>query len=111
MNQGTREVSIGTEVVTTANQTFKEIKDLVDTVSMQVHEISTEIQQTADASNIIVGAVSEINEISRIIAAQTQTVSAATEEQSASIEEIAAASQILSKMAQDLETALMKFTV
>jgi methyl-accepting chemotaxis protein len=111
MNKGTHEVSIGTEVVNTADQAFKEINDLVNTVSTQVHEISAEIQQTANASNKIVEAVSEINEISRTIADQTQTVSAATEEQSASIEEIASASQMLSKMALDLKLSLTKFKV
>ena len=111
MNKGTHEVSIGTEVVKTADRAFKEIKDLVDTVLTQVREISIEIQETANGSNKIVEAVSEINEISRTIVDQTQTVSAATEEQSASIEEIASASQMLSKMAQELETSLTKFTV
>ncbi|SPF54608.1 Methyl-accepting chemotaxis protein [Candidatus Desulfosporosinus infrequens] len=111
MHIGTREVSIGTEVVNTADRAFKEINNLVGTVSTQVREISTEIQQTANASNKIVDAVSEINEISRIIADQTQMVSAATGEQSASIEEITSAGQMLSKMAQDLETSITKFKV
>lgn len=111
MTKGTHEVAIGTDVVRTADRAFKEINDLVNTVSTQVREISTEIQQTANGSNQIVEAVSEINEISRIIADQTQTVSAATQQQSASIEEIVAASQMLSKMAQELETSMTKFTL
>ena len=111
MHKGMQEVLIGTEVVNTADQAFREIKELVNTVSTQVQEISTEIQQTAKASNKIVDAVSEINEISRTIADQTQTVSAATEEQSASIEEIASANQMLSNMAEELETSLTKFKV
>jgi len=111
MNEGTHEVTIGTEVVDTADRAFKEINDLVKTVSTQVQEISTEIQHTANGSNKIVVAVSEINGISRTIADQTQTVSAATEEQSASIEEIAASSQMLSKMARELEMSLTRFTV
>jgi len=111
MNKGTHEVSIGTDVVNTANQAFQEINDLVKTVSTQVQEISSEIQLTADGSNKIVEAVSEINGISETIADQTQTVSAATEEQSASIEEIAASSQVLSNMALELEMSLKKFKV
>lgn len=111
MHKGTQEVSIGTEVVGTADRAFKEINDLVNAVSRQVREITMEIQQTANASNEIVEAVSEINHISRTIADQTQTVSAATEEQSASIEEIASASQMLYKMALELEASLTKFKV
>jgi methyl-accepting chemotaxis protein len=40
MKEGTKEVKVGTEVVTTAGQAFKEIKDLVTQVSEQVREIS-----------------------------------------------------------------------
>lgn len=111
MNKGTQEVSVGADVVKTANKAFREINNLVDTVSTQVQGISSEIQQTAAGSQQIVDAVFEINEISRTIADQTQMVSAATEEQSASIEEIASSSQMLSQMARELETSLTKFTV
>ncbi|AFQ42686.1 methyl-accepting chemotaxis protein [Desulfosporosinus meridiei] len=109
MNKGTLEVSMGTKVVNTADDAFKDINDLVTTVLNQVREITLKIQHTAEGSNQVAEAVTEINQVSKSIAVQTQTVSAATEEQSASIEEIAAASQVLSKMAQEVELTLEKF--
>ena len=111
MNDGTREVKVGAEVVNSAGQAFKQIVLLVNEESAQVKEISAAIQQMSAGSQKIVASVRDIDRISKETAAQTQTVSAATEEQSASMEEIAAASQALSKMAEELEGAVRKFTI
>ena len=111
MDDGTREVKIGTEVVNTAGQAFKEIVSLIAEVSSQIREISAAIQQMASGSQQIVASVRNIDSISKEIAGQTQTVSAATEEQSASMEEIAASSQALANMAEELQNAVRKFSV
>ena len=109
MNQGTQEVTKGTEVVNTAGKAFGDVVEHINRISEQVREISGEIQQMASGSMQIVGAVREIDEISKETAGQTETVSAATEEQSASMEEIAASSQSLAKMADELQKAVNKF--
>lgn len=111
MNEGTREVEVGTEVVTVAGQAFKEITNLVAQVSDQVQEISAAMQQMASGSQQIVEAVREIDQNSKAAVEQSQSVSAATEEQSASIEEIASSSQNLAKLAQDLQTAVRHFQI
>ena len=111
MNDGTREVKIGAEVVSTAGHAFKEIVLLIGEVSSQVKEISMAIQQMASGSREIVASVQDIDQISKKIDGQTQTVSAAIEEQSASMEEIAASSQALAQMAEKLQEATRKFTV
>ena len=111
MSEGTREVEIGTEVVTTAGYSFAEIAILVTEVSNQVKEISAAIQQMASGGQHIVSSVKEIDGLSRNASGEAQTVSAATEEQSASMEEIASSSQGLAKMAQDLQQAVSKFSV
>jgi len=111
MSEGTREVKVGTEVVSTAGQAFRDITTLIDQESTQIREISAAIQQMASGSQQIVFSVREIDKVSKNMAGQTQTVSAATEEQSASMEEIAASSQALAKMAEDLQAAVRKFKV
>ena len=111
MGEGTREVKVGTEVVTAAGQAFKEIATLVTQVSEQVKEISAASQQMAGGSQQIVASVKEINEHSKTAVGQAQTVSAATEEQSASMEEIATSSHALAKMAEVLTQAVYKFKV
>ncbi len=109
MDEGTREVKVGSEVVTAAGQAFKEITALILQVSDQVREISAAVQQMASGTQQIVNSVKEIDSLSKSAASETQTVSAATEEQSASMEEIAASSQALAKLAQDLQEAVNKF--
>ena len=111
MSEGTREVKIGTEVVTIAGHAFGEIAVLVTEVSNQVKEISAAIQQMASGSQQIVSSVKEIDRLSKNASGEAQTVSAATEEQSASMEEIASSSQSLAKMAQDLQETVSKFRV
>lgn len=111
MSEGTREVKIGTEVVTTAGHAFGEIAVLVTEVSNQVKGFSAAIQQMASGSQQIVSSVKEIDGLSKNAAREAQTVSAATEEQSASMEEIASSSQSLAKLAQDLQEAVSHFRV
>ena len=111
MSDGTREVKVGTEVVNSAGQAFKQIVALVGNVSLQIKDISSAIQQMSAGSQQIVASVRDIDKISKDAAGQTQTVSAATEEQSASMQEIAASSQALSRMAEELQAAIRKFTI
>jgi methyl-accepting chemotaxis protein len=111
MDEGTREVKVGTEVVTTAGKTFQEIAALVMNVSGEVKEISAAMQQMAGGSQQIVVSAKDIDEHSKTAVGQAQTVSAATEEQAASMEEIASSSQSLAKLAQDLNVAVSKFRI
>lgn len=111
MNDGTREVKLGAEVVNASGQAFREIATLVTQVSAQVKEISTAIEQMAIGSQHIVGSVKRIDELSKQASGETQTVSAATEEQSASMQEIDSASQELAKLAMELRETINKFQV
>ncbi|MDU4962047.1 MAG: HAMP domain-containing methyl-accepting chemotaxis protein [Sporomusaceae bacterium] len=111
MQDGTREVKIGSEVVTSAGLAFKEIATLAAQVSDQVKESASAMQQMAGGSQQIVLSVKQIDGLSRAAASESQTVSAATEEQSASMQEIAASSQSLAKLAQDLQTAVSHFQI
>lgn len=111
MNDGTREVKVGAEVVNAAGQAFQEIVVLVNQVSDQIKENSAAIEQMAIGSQHIVTAVNRIEELSKTAAGEAQTVSAATEEQSASMEEIASSSQSLANLAMELREAVGKFQV
>ncbi|MEM5768582.1 MAG: methyl-accepting chemotaxis protein [Bacillota bacterium] len=111
MNDGTREVKTGAEVVNAAGVAFREIIDLVTQVSDQVRDITAAIQQTAAGSQHIVEAVKKIDDLSKKSTGEAQSVSAATEEQLASMEEIASSSEALAKLAQELHAAVAKFRV
>ena len=109
MNDGTREVKMGAEVVDVAGKAFKEIVVLVTQVSERVKEFSSSTNDMSNGSQQIVTAMNKIDEMSKKVAGESQMVSAATEEQSASMEEIASASQLLLKAAQDLQNEVSKF--
>lgn len=111
MDNGTREVKLGAEVVDGAGQAFQEIVVLVTHVSNQVKEIAVAIDQMALGSQQIVGAVNRIDNLSKKATEESQNVSAATEEQSASMEEIASASQSLAHLATELQEAVNHFRV
>ena len=111
MNDGTREVKLGAEVVNASGKAFQEIADMVTKVSGETEEISVAIEQLVSGSHQIVESVKQIDEISKKASGEAQTVSAATEEQSASMEEIASSSQNLAKLAQELHTAVSHFRV
>lgn len=111
MDDGTREVQVGSEVVINAGAAFKEIENNIQLVSKQVQEISAVMQQMAGGSEQIVAAVNDIDTSSKKSVGATQNVSAATEEQSASVEEIAAASQALAKLAEELRMSISVFKI
>ncbi|WP_378953068.1 methyl-accepting chemotaxis protein [Pelosinus sp. sgz500959] len=111
MNEGTKEVRRGDEVVNIAGQSFKQIATLIGDLTMQGQEIANGVQQMEIGSREIVFSMKEIDTISKNTTEQTQTVSAATEEQSASMEEIASSSESLAQMAQELQQAVSKFRV
>lgn len=111
MNDGTREVKLGTDVVNTAGNTFSEISSFVSQVSNQIKDIAAAIDRVAIGSEEIVVAIHEIETIGKEIGGQTQTVSAATEEQSASTEEIASSSEALAHLAEELQVTIAKFSL
>lgn len=109
MGAGTREVSLGAEVVNEAGQAFQEIAALVLQVSDQVTGISTAMHQINSGNQQIVNSVKTIDGLSKKATVEAETVSAATEEQLASIEEIASASQSLATMSQQLQDIIKHF--
>jgi methyl-accepting chemotaxis protein len=111
MEEGTKQVRIGTEVVTNAGDSFKQIAVLVEGISHKSNQMAEVITTMALGTNDIVMAVQEIDTMSKNVAAEAQTVSASTQEQTASMHEVADASQALAQMAQDLQEAIIKFKV
>jgi methyl-accepting chemotaxis protein len=111
MNEGTKEVHVGAEVVHDAGRALQEIFSSINSVATQMQEISAAIEQMASGSQQVVASVREIDATSKDTAGQTQTVLAATEEQSAAMEEVAASSQALAKLAIELQAAVATFRI
>ncbi|MCC5468559.1 methyl-accepting chemotaxis protein [Pelosinus baikalensis] len=111
MKDGTREVEIGNEVVSTAGAAFKQIELLIGQVASQVYQITDSIGQMKTGSQRIVTAVQDIESIMKNTSGETQSISAATEEQSASMQEIASSSHALADMAAELQQEIRKFSI
>ena len=109
MKDGNNEVNVGTELVDAAGKAFQDIVILVIAVTSQVKEITTSIQGMSCSSQQIVSSVEKIDVLSRKASCVAQSVSVATQEQSATMEEIASSSQILAKMAYELQEAINLF--
>lgn len=111
MQEGTREVAIGGEVVALANKTFADIAAHAAEVSTEIRKIATAVEEVDKGSKEVAQAVQEVGGISQATALQTQNVSAVTEEQSASTQEIAASSETLATLAKELQKIMTHFKV
>lgn len=109
MNQGTTEVTRGTEVITATGDRFTFIVTMVEQLNREIQEISIATDELSASSKTVVHSVNGIRTVASETAADTQTISAAAEEQSASMEEIASSSQALSHMAGELQSVISKF--
>lgn len=109
MTSGTQEVKVGTEVVHIAGQSFSGIAALVTEVSSKIVYIAESIVVMTERSEALLSTMDAVDIASKDIAAQTQTVSAATQEQYAAMEQVESFSQNLSRMAQELQAAVVTF--
>ncbi|MBP8599157.1 MAG: methyl-accepting chemotaxis protein [Selenomonas sp.] len=111
MKTGNEQVKSGTDAVTRAGDTFRDIAVMVNKVSDESNKMSQTVQGLASGTVQISKAVQTIEEMSRKVSGESQTVSAATEEQTSTMNEIANASRSLSEMAQKLQEAAAKFQI
>lgn len=111
MNEGTREVNLGSEAVNNTGVIFREIITMIEQVYEKVMKTSSSAQNMANSSKSVETSINDVKQISQNIALQTQSISAATQEQSASTEEIAAASQSMAKMAEEMQSAVNHFKI
>lgn len=109
IEDGTAEVTRGTDVVGTAGKTFQAIVEMVNEVSAQIEDISAATGQIANNSHQLVTTAQNIDKATQNNSEYAQSVSAASEEQAATMEQIAASSQNLAKLAQDLQSAIGNF--
>ena len=109
MHEGTTQVRIGREVVDKAGQSFEDISKLVQEITKQIQEVATASESIADGSQQVVSSMDKVDEISKDVSGQSQTINSSVEEQTAAMHEIANSSEVLSKIAESLMTEISKF--
>ena len=111
MQQGIEKVDGGTVAVDSAGATFNEIVTMVSEVAESSKRMAELVGDLKSGADHITEAIVSIDDKSRGVASEAESVSAATEEQTASMHEIATASRKLSEMAGDLQNAVVKFKI
>ena len=109
MENGTKEVALGTQAIREVGEQFQDITDRVISIKAEMNEINSAVQTVSRGMQGVVSAVDDIDTISRNTSRETQTISSAAQEQSASSEEIASASHSLSNLAGKLQEETRKF--
>ncbi|AGT31623.1 chemotaxis protein [Geobacillus genomosp. 3] len=111
MESVVHEVVSGTGVIRDSGETFARIRAAVDEVAGQIRGVSSAVSEMAASSEQIVRSVRLVADAAESTSAGAQEVSAATEEQLASMEEISASAASLSKMADDLQSIVSRFSL
>ncbi len=99
----------GISFVNATGEKFAEIDELVNLVTVQIKEISKVLTVLVEDAKGAITNVNCVEQNSKNIAAETQTISAASQEECAALDEIAMTSRALDKLAQDLYEAVSKF--
>ncbi|MBY0124512.1 methyl-accepting chemotaxis protein [Bacillus sp. S/N-304-OC-R1] len=111
MKHGAAVVDEGIQLVYQSGNAFKDIVKSVEQITAETQEVSAIVEQVNVSSQNMVKMVENVANIAEQSAGNTQNVAASVEEQYASMEGISNSAEILSTMAQDLQTAISKFKI
>ncbi|WCK54025.1 methyl-accepting chemotaxis protein [Aneurinibacillus sp. Ricciae_BoGa-3] len=111
METTTAQVKEGIDVVNTAGKSFNDIQESIKEVTEQIKGISASMVKMSAETEDVFQSINLIKTVSEDTSGGMQNISASTEEQLASMQEITASSSSLSKMAENLQTLINKFTL
>ena len=97
------------ETVTMTNNKFQGIANAIERVRSSIESIKLSGVEMETKKDEIITVIQHLSAISEENAAGTEQASASVEEQTASIEEIANASEVLSKLAEEMQTSISRF--
>lgn len=111
MENGTKEVQAGMDVVHEANAAFLTILESIQSVDSLIQEVSSSSQQMSAASEEITASVEQLSDIAQNASDNTQNVVASTEEQLATMTDLKNASSHLQSMSQKLQEQISQFKI
>ena len=111
MEEGTREVAAGSQIVHEAGESFQLIVRAIEQVADQTRDVSSIAEQMSAGSEEITASVAESATIAKQSSSAAQLVADNTTQQLASLQEVAASANDLSQMSQKLQAAISKFKV
>ena len=111
MEQGTRDVQNGKNIVDEAGNSFSTIVQAVIGLTKNADIILYAAHSSSEKINKLVAVMEDLNKTSAAVSQEAESVSAATEQLSASVDEIATASKNMSDMAQQLKDSTSQFNL
>jgi methyl-accepting chemotaxis protein len=111
MQNGTREVAMGTQVVGDAGRSFEHIIVAINMVNQQIQEVSAASQEMAAGSETAMNAIEQTANDAQKNAAVANKISKLASEQLAGLEETAASIYRLTVIIEDLKKGIDYFTV
>lgn len=109
MNQGTREVAQGAEVITVAGEHFKQIVAQVQGLNDHIQEVTAAAEQLSASSEQVIQLSEDVKSKAAGVSDNILTISSFTEEQSAAMQGIADFSGSLAKMSEEMKEIIKKF--
>jgi methyl-accepting chemotaxis protein len=111
MTNGKEEARKGTLAVSDGSRAFDELAHRAVQSSDGLTGIAARMHEMSSKTTIIASAVHNVEDSSREIAGDSQSIVAATEEQSASMSEVSNSSQDLARISADMLESTRRFTV
>lgn len=109
MNEGTKEVEGGMEMVRKTDATFQTIAQANQKVNSEIEAISAASQQQMSGTEMVAKSIDSIASIAEETASASVESASATEELTASMEEMTSRAQELSEMAFALQNSAIRF--
>jgi len=106
---GYSEVVEGTNQIKTTTQTFMEIKEALERMLINIHEITKNLEDITSESQVMNENIEDIASISEQSAAGVEQTAATIQQASSSMDEVAASSQDLAKLAEELNEHVKRF--
>ena len=111
MEEGTKEVTHGTVVVSDADTSFRKIQGLIEQLLEQLETIVGDVQSIGKENEGLVDAVDHINALSREILNETHVVEEASEQQLSANRENKNSIEQLSRMSEKLISEVKRFKI
>ncbi|MDR3592920.1 MAG: methyl-accepting chemotaxis protein [Negativicutes bacterium] len=111
MDDGSRKVNEGVDVVETAGQALQNILAQIDQSVAMIGDINTASSRQLQGMQDMVSSAGHVAAIARQSSAGAQNTAAASQEMTASMEQIAQAAVALEKLAGELQTMVARFRI
>jgi methyl-accepting chemotaxis protein len=111
MENGSKEVELGMKAVDETGKVFKNIFEAVNAVDSELKDVSAMYEKISNDTDHITRLFNDMAAIAKLSMDNSQNIATSSEEQMATVENILALSEILSKMADDLNTKTDDFIV